>query len=202
VISGSGVISANCVTEYASGNIGYNYTGGGGRIALYQTSANDWSELHITPTAAGSVANDVNKGDCGTIYWQLPSDVSHGGRIEIPGKYDNRKGTAFPASGDGDPRKAYANALLYVGKYAHLHVTNSVLTQCGGIVRVRDIDVEHTTNRIFLYENTIKVLSAQHKKGKGWTSGRDYAASVSAGHINTSLGGKIVWPVGMRVVVR
>ena len=202
VISGRGVISANCVSVYATGAINHNYTGGGGRIALYQTSANDWSELHITPTAAGSVANDSNKGDCGTIYWQLPSDENHGGRIEIPGKYASKKGTAFPASGDGDPRKAYANASLFIGKNAYFHVTNSVLSASGGMVRVRDIDIEAATTKMFLYENTIKVLSAEHKKGKGWTAGSNYVELVESGAIDTSLGGKIAWPVGMRVVVR
>ena len=202
LISGSGVISANCVSDYVTGNIGQNYTGGGGRVALYQTSANDWSELRITPTATGTATDSATRGDCGTIYWQLPTDVNHGGRIVVPAKYASTKGTVFPASGDGDPRKAYANASLFIGKNAYFHVTNSVLAASGGMVRVRDIDLEAATTKIFLYENTIKVLSAQHKKGKNWTSGRDYAASVSAGAIDTSLGGKIAWPVGMTVTIR
>ena len=202
VISGYGKISTDCVTDIVTGALSNNYTGGGGRIALYQTVANDWSELHITPTCSGSNNESTIRGGTGTVYWQLPSDVQHGGRITITPVAKTTMGTGFPGTADGDVRKAYRNAKIELGANAKLIMTNALLTASGGMVRVRDIDVKSTSASIVLYENIIKVMSSEHKKGKNWTSGRDYAASVSAGAIDTSLGGKIAWPVGMNVTIR
>ena len=51
-------------------------------------------------------------------------------------------------------------------------------------------------------ENTLKVLSQAHRNGRNWTQNRDYEASVAAGQINTTLGGKIIWPIGFSVNIR
>ena len=202
VISGYGKISTDCVTDIETGTLNGNYTGGGGRIALYQTVANDWSELHITPTCSGSPAESTIRGGTGTVYWQLPSEAPHGGRITITPVAKTSTGTGFPGTADGDVRNAYKDAKLELGANSYLVVTNASLTASGGTMRIRDIDIKATTAKIALYENTIKVLSMEHKGGKNWTVGSDYAARVAAGAIDTSRGGKIVWPVGMRVTIR
>ena len=202
VISGYGRISADCVTDIVTGSLNGNYTGGGGRIALYQTVADDWSELHITPTCSGSSNESTIRGGTGTVYWQLPTDAPHGGRITITPVAKTSTGTGFPGTADGDVRNAYKGAKLELGANAYLIVSNALLTASGGTMRIRDIDIKATTAKIALYENTIKVLSMEHKGGKNWTVGSDYAARVAAGAIDTSRGGKIVWPVGMRVTVR
>lgn len=202
VISGKGVIASSSVTDYTNGTLAYNYSGGGGRIALYQTEAQDWSELKITPSVNSATTDNNAKGNCGTVYWQLPSDEPHGGRIVIPGQYAIAMGTGFPVSGDGDVRSAYKKATLEIGPKACIFVTNSVLTSLGGVVRIRDIDIKGTAAKVLLYENTIKVGSLNHRNGRGWTSGRNYAESVSSGAIDTSLGGRILWLSGLRINVR
>ena len=203
VISGDGRVGASSLTDYEN-ETSYNYTGGGGRIAFYQTQANDWSEFHVSVNCAGAMSGQDggNKGGQGTIYWQLPTDVHHGGRISITPPVYIARPTVLPGTKDGDVRKAYKDATLELGANANVVIASSSLTQLGGVMQLKDIDIKSTSAKIALNENTLKVLSQAHRNGRNWTQNRDYEASVAAGQINTTLGGKIIWPIGFSVNIR
>ena len=55
--------------------------------------------------------------------------------------------------------------------------------------------------KVYLNSSKIKLLSRDHKGGKGWTGG-NYEERIAANTIVTGDGGKIVWPEGFQVMIR
>ena len=173
--TGTGSIAANGVR-------GSSYAAGGGRIALYETEATDWSAWKGSVSAVSSETNTDKAGN-GTVYRQTASDKARGGVITVVGA--GVGATELPMAEDGVARTAYAQTTLCV--------SNGVVSLLSNM-KVKDLDLASTTARINLNGHVLKVSSHDHKDGKGW--GDTYEKLVTEG------GGKIIWSTGLAVLVR
>ena len=93
-----------------------NYTSSGGRLAVYQRTATDFTSFPVTQMA--TVQYGLNAA--GTIYLE-----SAGGRRDlhvIGGTQDAPQKTPFPMPDDGDDLTQYADLNVHVSGYAHLSV--------------------------------------------------------------------------------
>ena len=76
--SSSGIIKA----DHSAENFAVNYTGSGGRIAIHQRTATDWSSFagSIHAYAGKDFSNQGDQGGAGTVFMKLPGQ-SHGDLI-------------------------------------------------------------------------------------------------------------------------
>ena len=187
-IVGAGQINASSL------NAGAWQGGGGGRIALYQTQAKDWSRQTGTVKADGAMKGS-NIGGAGTIYRQHAGQKPRGGEIEVKGNYGR---TLFPMPSDGDPCKAHADASLSID-YASASSGNGLLINTDGIdlakdkIRLGDLNLKTAKSYVSPNGATVKVKSSAHKDGKKW--GADKATLVVGP-------GDVVWSTGLLIGVR
>ena len=117
---------------------------------------------------------------------QSAADAEGGGRIVV----DNAGGsgyTDFPMKEDGSPKRAYRAASLELGAGSTLVLTNDVT--------VFDLDVKHANAKIDLNGCTLRIVSREHKDGRGWLA--------PTGTCVTAHGGSLIWgQPGLAIIVR
>jgi len=188
-LRGSGKISANAGTATNGPD------GGGGRVAVYLTGSSDFE----TFTSAGGVisaygsrligAGNYPQSSCGTVYLQGTDGEK---RLILDNDGGDRNCyTDFPVPVErgGDNPKLFRDVTVVL---RNLGAVNLV-----GDVSVKEVEVE-TANTIrpsfFLNDHVLSIYSRAHRKGKGWATW-----SANAG---TEGKGKIVWPIGLSVIVK
>ncbi len=175
-LSGPGVVTAN------AGYANDNYSGGGGRIAIVQTAARDFSAFtgHV---AAINNYRSVASG-AGTVF---KKSVGEGGTVVVSNTFFCAVAiTEFPMAADGDPATAYKDVSFVVPTNATL----SLVADC----TIADLDLQSLTSKIELNGHTLRVKSPKHNKGRGW--GASYQSLV------TEDGGAILWQPGFAITVR
>ena len=164
--------------------------GGGGRVAVRQTAGRDFTtSWHGKVTAYGTVClggAGTPAAGCGTVYLQSAADAEGGGRIVVDNA-DGRGYTDFPMKEDGSPKRAYRAASLELGAGSTLVLTNDVT--------VFDFDVKHANAKIDLNGCTLRIVSREHKDGRGWLA--------PTGTCVTARGGSLIWgQPGLAIIVR
>ena len=180
-----GSVFLTCGTLTGAGNVfarggryTSNYGGGGGRIAVVQTVAKDFSAYTGTLDAGSYYCGP------GTVFTRSAAD---GGEVSVyNATWFSHGRTDLPMTADGDAAKVYRDVGLVVTSNA----TVCLLAD----MTVYDLDLKSTTSKIDLNGHTLTVRSSAHKKGKGW--GDAYEKLV------TESGGKIVWKGGMALIIR
>lgn len=173
ILTGGGTVSACGVNG--------TYGAAGGRIAIYQTVAETLSFKGTITYAAANPSAASKMNSHGTRYYQYANQEPGGGTIYFnPGI---GPGNVLPMANDGNPRTAYSKATV---------VLESGTLLLTGDTTIYDLNIKG--GKINLQGHTLKVLSKKHKNGKGWAN--TYANCV------IEVGGKIVWPAGMSLVIR
>jgi hypothetical protein len=156
------------------------YGAAGGRVAIYLTEATSIASLTGGVTVYGNYSNSRYAG-AGTKYYQFANNDEGGGTVYFnPG---GNCGTSFPMADDGNPRTAYAKAMVELSS--------------GTLYLLKDTtvyDLNIKGGKINLQGHTLRVLSNKHKDGRGWTN--SYANSVIAN------GGEIIWGAGFTIKIR
>ncbi len=181
-LTGSGAIRANGGAPTDGGN-----AGGGGRIAIYETAARDFSLWAGSVTAYGGRRYGTGNpgGSAGTVYYQTAADASRGGVVVIAnmgGTYT--LGTEIPASiaaGADSPRDF---------KSTRFELRNNAKMVVTADMKAHDVSVE-SGGYLYCTEHTLRIVSRTHKDGAGW-----------ARAATTAPNGKIVWAAGFAVSVR
>jgi hypothetical protein len=182
-LKGSGSISAT------AGDYSSVYGGCGGRVAVVQTQATDFSAWSGTAKARGSYYSNYSSqklGGSGTVY--LKSAGSPGQVIVENWRYFENAETQIPMSSDGDAATAYKDVDFVIPS----NMTISLI----GDVTVHDLDLQSSTSKLRLNGYTLTIMSGIHRNGRKW--GDTYANLV------TEDGGKIVWHYkpGLKIIVR
>lgn len=186
-LKGAGEISAY-------GNPQGNNIPGGGRIALYQRVATDWSQY------TGKIINGNNittHGACGPIYLECAGDKPYGGILKIVSTSTSSKNwsstarTQFPMSDDAG---ISYDDLTIVVEGGYLSFDGSGAPAVGKQIRIKDLVLKGLYARVLCKGRIVTVLSREHKGGKGWYS--TYATHI------TEDGGKVRWVGGMSIIIR
>ena len=161
------------------------YPGGGGRIAIYQTTASDWSAWDGDVHVHGGKRNRNVGCSAGTVYWQHAGEANGGGMIVIENGNDGF-GAGTPVLPDVEPRdrsRDFRLARFVLAEGGFLTVTTNLT--------VEDVFVG-TASSLSVPSSTLTIRSKAHKDGAGWT-----------GAVSTGATGKIVWKKpGMAMLVR
>lgn len=153
--------------------------GGGGRVAVRQTVANDFTTSWSGKVSTyGAFSPDVETGKpqagCGTVYLQSAADREGGGVIFV----DNAGGTGFtdfPMREDRSSRWAYREATLALSAGTTLVLVNDVT--------VFDLDVKHANAKIDLNGHTLRIRSKAHEDGAGWAAPTGTCVKANGGRI-------------------
>ncbi len=183
-IQGSGLVSAEARKVSSCG-----------RIALYQTATFGWADWQ------GTVSVVYDSGvthSPGTYYRQ---DASGAGELILnTGTPANSAfcATQLPLADDGDPKSAYSHVAVKLGARRRLSLL--------GPMKIRDLDITSSTySYINLNGHKLRVVSREHKGGKGWAGG-NYAQRIASGLIipggTAEEPGEIVWSTGFTISVR
>ena len=183
-LEGYGTISAN------GGNVTTSCAGGGGRVALYETVATDWSEWHGKATTYGgmkitALMDGLPLGSAGSVYMQTASDGQYGGIVT----FDNRGGFDYGAelpvtNSVVDAVRSYKYTRFSIGSGARLRVT--------GDVKVKDLSLDTTTSYLYTPYWALGIYSKLHKDRAGWR-----------GSVSTNPSGRVYWvPEGLSLMVR
>lgn len=169
LVKAAAIVGTGSTTAYgAKSSASFAPGSGGGRIALYQREAADWSRYTGLVTAEACNPGGAHQGkaraSAGTVYRQVRGDAEHGGLIELGGSYWTESGTlydmAFPMPDDGRPATAYRQAVVHV-KEGRL--------QIGGNVKVRDLDLMSRYTTVVLNDHLIRVAEKTHENCN-WTA--------------------------------
>lgn len=191
---GAGEISA------CGGYIAYNNmaSGGGGRIAIYETVATDWTEYTGTVEAHGGfpvrVVLDkefnVPRGAAGTIYRETAADRPGYGVITV----DNANGafasaaktvcTELPAS-----QAAYGADARSAFRHARLVLSRKGMVELSRDLTLDDVDLPAGTT-LKLNGHTLTLHLTDHIDRKGWQG------------TVVEDGGTIVWRNGLMFMIR
>ena len=177
-ISGTGAVRADGDSTSAA------YSHGGGRVALYQTAAADFTGL----SGLSVTANGGGGAGAGTIYRQHARQPERGGEI-----VKNGSGvTPLPLVGarNVDGLRAFRTVTL---------VLKADGMSLAGDLTLNDLDIPSDSATIKLDGHILKLKSALHKNGRGWA--RDYAHAVVEEDKEGNRG-TIVWPQGMLLMIR
>jgi hypothetical protein len=187
-LKGAGEISAY-------GNPRGNSIAGGGRIALYQYVATDWSQY------TGKIINGNNTathGACGPIYLECAADKPYGGILKIVAtststkNWSNVARTRFPMSDDAGI--SYKDLTIVV-EGGYLSFDGSGAPAAGKQIYIKDLILNGVYARVLCKGRVVTVLSREHKDGKGWYS--TYATHVDGGD-----GGRVRWVDGFFIRIR
>ena len=188
-IAGTGNVSASSVAVGGDGS-----GGAGGRVALYQRVADNWSAWSGNVSVAPCISGN-NNGGYGTIYRQVAGEKERGGTITIAG--GDR--TPFPMPDDGDPKKAYKDATLVVnfsaaGNGVGVPINTSGFDPAKTEVRVGELDLHSPYSYLTLNGAKVRVVSRAHKDGAGWGGAKE---NLIKGE------GEVIWGMpGMLLMVR
>ena len=165
--------------------------GGGGRAAVYQTKAADWSSWTGVISAYGGrtmTATGLSspKGSAGTVYKQCAGEEDRGGVIVI----DNDDGSVWkgtsilPDVEPGERPRDFRLARFVVRGGAQLNVTTNMT--------VGDVSLEMSTSKLSVPNSTLSIRSRVHEDGIGWK-----------GTYSTDPAGRIIWKKpGMALIIR
>ena len=183
-IQGSGLVSAEASRSSSCG-----------RIALYQTATLGWTSWTGTVSVVyGSGATHSP----GTYYRQ---DASGEGELLLNTGTPASSvfcATQLPMADDGDPKNAYSHVAIKLGTRRRLSLL--------GPMKIRDLDITSSTySYINLNGHKLRVVSREHKGGKGWAGG-NYQERIANGLIipggTEEAPGEIVWSSGFTLSVR
>lgn len=182
--TGTGEISAN------GGNVSTDAAGGGGRIAIYQTEATDWSLWQGTQSVYGGIKisnlmDGAPSGSAGTIYMQSAADGAFGGTVTSANKGGYYRGFELPASvSSGDSLRSFRNTKFVLGSGTRMIITEDI--------RVDDISLDSASSGIISTNCSLGIRSHLHKDRAGWL-----------GTVTTSPDGQVYWlSRGMSLIVR
>ena len=183
-LEGNGSITANG----GSWSTGVN-AGSGGRIALVETEADDFSDFAGTVQAeclvtADGFSGEAGRAGAGTVYWKANGvdELRVGNTAAASASL-----TDFPMADDGDSQNAFRGTTLVGEKNMTFFLTADTT--------VFDLDLRESTAKINLNGHTLKILSREHKKGRRW--GDSYENLVIEN------GGRIEWQtLGLSVIVK
>ena len=182
----SRLVGTGSVTATA-GNYSSSYGGSGGRVAIVQTQATDFSGWTGVAQARGSYYSDTTKrlGGAGPVYLK---SAGSGAVIFEDRRFVTNAEAQVPMADDGDASTVYSD-LDFI-------VPSNMTISLRADITVRDLDLQSTTSRIRLNGYTMTVKSATHRDGRRW--GASYENLVTEG------GGSIVWigKPGFSVTVR
>ena len=155
--------------------------GGGGRIAIYETSAVDFSRWEGVVYACGG----KGAAEAGTVYLQTAGDRPRGGEIVFSNRNGaNATGTPIPASGtNADSARNFSCARLVAKDNSKIVISADM--------KVRDVSIESSGSYFHCTNHTLRIISRDHKDGKGWAR-----TAITAPE------GKIEWAGGFSVSVR
>ena len=159
-----------------AGNYSSSYGGSGGRVAIVQTQATDFSGWSGVAQARGAYYSDTTKrlGGAGPVYMK---SAGSGAVIFEDRRFVTNAEAQVPMADDGDASTVYSD-LDFI-------VPSNMTISLRANITVRDLDLQSTTSRIRLNGYTMTVKSATHREGRRW--GAAYSSLVTEG------GGSIVW---------
>ena len=198
-LTGSGIVQAN------GANTKSNQPGCGGRVAVYQTVATDFSAFAAGTISAFGGVSDTTVGlepfdNCGTVYLQSAGEEEGAGTVYIRNARtsicDNAKtgGVDLPVTNVcPDKVSAYRDTTFDLADGGVLFITRDVTI--GELELVKPC-------RVNLNGHTLTIRSWQHKKCKGWPAnwrtGIVYPGTDAAGNP-----GQIVWaPRPLTLIIR
>lgn len=193
-----GSILIKCATLRGAGEISAygnpqgNAVAGGGRIAIYQREATDWSEYK------GKIINGntlTNKGDSGPVYLETAADEPYGGVLKIVSSatsgFSSTLRTQFPMSDDAGI--SYKDLTIEV-EGGYLSFDGSGAPPVGEKIYIKDLVCKNSKAYVLCKGRKITVLSREHKNCKGWYS--TYASHV------VEDGGAVRWVAGTAIIIR
>ena len=183
-LEGYGTISVN------GGNVTTACAGGGGRIALYETVATDWSEWRGKATAYGGMQitasmDGLPLGSAGSVYMETALDGRYGGVVTFDNRGGFNYGAELPVTNNVvDAVRSYKKTRFSIGSGARLRVT--------GDVKVKDLSLDTTTSYLYTPYWALGIYSKLHKDRVGWR-----------GSVSTSPEGRVYWvPSGLSLMIR
>lgn len=188
-LKGCGVITANGANGCDGSDRGY--LGAGGRVAIYKTTAGDFSAWQGTTTTYGgyNVRNanftGTPQASSGTVVWGLQGERPS---VVIENKNyvsDTSFGTDLPvaASRGGDAANLVKDYDIVVKRGGKLNLVADAT--------IWDLSLETANASVILNGHTLTIRSRTHKKRRGWKG------TVTAG------GGQIIWkPGGLAITVK
>lgn len=179
-LNGKGMITAQ------PGNNGNSptsaYTSSGGRIAIHQSIARDFSEF----PKSRILASRNSAAACGTVYLQS-ADKKHGADLYIETGKSSDYDTAFPMSEDGDASTCYKHVNLIIGNGGRVKVSRGT-DNIPQTITVRSLSLASPSARLDLNANFITVIDPEWKRGKDWSP----SATIENGTYN-KVNGKITF---------
>ena len=187
-LSGSGTVSAReGRTTYA------NYAGSGGRVAVYQRAANDFSAF----PKSRILASDTSPNSAGTVYLEAAGSAEGAWLYIENGAASSPYATKFPMAADGDVAKRYINVNLVLGTGGWVTVprdSNNVPQR----IRIRSLSLTSPTSVLDLGANFLAVSDPAHRRDKDWAEG----ATVNVSEYN-KVPGEIIWlPRGFLLILK
>ena len=192
----AGTVAGSISANGGRGTDGSSGQSGGGRIAIYQTVATDFTGFAGTVRATAGwstqVGNAPIQNAAGTIYLQSAGQPFGGGKVTISqfggdslyDLYDNAAvevPVAVERGGDGD--RAYRSTAFEV-------ISGGSLSLLSDLV-IAELEISGDKSRIYLNGHALTILSRAHKNGKGWPS--NWQSLVSKGADAAGNPGQIVW---------
>ena len=187
-LSGSGTVSAR------EGRTTHtNYAGSGGRIAVYQRLAKDFSAF----PKSRILASDTSPNSAGTVYLEAAGSAEGAWLYIENGAASSPYATKFPMEADGDVAKRYVNVNLVLGKGGWVTVPRDS-SNIPQEIRLRSLSMTSSTSILDLGANTFVVTDPAWRRNKDWAPG----ATVNVSEYN-KVPGKILWlSRGSRVILR
>ena len=187
-LSGSGIISAREGLASSS-----QYSGSGGRIAVYQRAANDFSAF----PKSRILASDTSPNSAGTVYLEAAGSAEGAWLYIENGAASSPYATKFPMAADGDVAKRYVNVNLVLGQGGWVSVARDS-SNVPQEIRLRSLSMTSSTSILDLGANTFVVTDPAWRRNKDWAPG----ATVNVSEYN-KVPGKILWlSRGSMVILR
>ena len=204
--SSGGSIWIDCGTLSGAGSVhadGANRTGAydagcGGRVAVYQTSATDFTAFTGKITAYGGTDANVTGAypdrPAGTVYLQSAGMKDHCGTVKIDNsRWDfnsySTGGVDLPVTVQcSDEARWYRDTAFALSRGGILALTGDVM--------IDDLSLD-AYSRVNLNGWTLTIRSRNHRKGKGWPSNWATAIVYPGSRADTETGdtitGQIIW---------
>ena len=178
-LAGTGTIRADCTYALDSGS-----GGTGGRIAIYQRAARDWSAFTGTISATGK-----NLAAGGTVYRELPQEAPRGGVVTVQGG-NTSYGVTFPMETDGPIQTAFKSVRLEVDG-GLVSITNAHWT-AGMTLKIADLNLKTSGSYIDLLGNRVRVMKLDHRDGKNWGAAKETLVREHGGTLEWALPGNML----------
>ena len=190
-ISGSSVKGSGTISVKSTTSAGGQVNASGGRVAIYQTESIGWNDFSVTVNRQGYAGGTYYREDGAGNGELFVGQATNAGQVWVPM--------------NADTLADYKKVSLTVSGGNSVAITNSAW-RAGSTLVLRDVNLTASNAGVYLKSSRVKVLSRDHKDGKGWTGG-DYAARTNAATISVrdaaaNAPGAIIWPGGFAVSVR